>query len=78
MMRFESDSAQLIKIINSGSGPPELHGIVSNILACSAEFDFVCFVWIPRGKNTDADLLAEDALNASGRLVIVGALIVLN
>ncbi|KAF2609923.1 hypothetical protein F2Q70_00009639 [Brassica cretica] len=66
MMRFKSDSAQLIKIINSGSGPPELHGIVSNILACSAEFDFVCFVWIPRGKNTDADLLAEDALNASG------------
>lgn len=78
MLLFESDSAQLIKIINSGSGSPELRGIVSDILACIPEFHFVCFVWIPREKNTDADLLAKDALIASGLLAVDDALNVPN
>ncbi|XP_009118153.1 uncharacterized protein LOC103843204 [Brassica rapa] len=72
-LRFESDSAQLIKIVNSKSSVPELHGVVSDILACSLAFEFVCFVWIPRERNTIADLLAKDALIASVQCVVVGA-----
>lgn len=78
-LRFESDSAQLIKYLNSGSGSPELHGIVADVLLISLDFEFVCFVWIPRERNTVADLLAKDALIASGLLLEVdGALIVPN
>ncbi|KAG5388542.1 hypothetical protein IGI04_030083 [Brassica rapa subsp. trilocularis] len=73
-LRFESDSAQLIKIVNSKSSVPELHGVVSDILACSLAFEFVCFVWIPRERNTIADLLAKDALIASVQCVVVGVM----
>ena len=60
-------------IVNSKSSVTELHGVVSDILACSLAFDFVCFVWIPRERNTAADLLAKDALNASVQCVVDGA-----
>ena len=72
-LRFESDSAQLIKIVNSKSSVPELHGVVSDILACCLAFEFVCFVWIPRERNTIADLLAKNALIASVQCVVDGA-----
>lgn len=60
-LRFESDSAQLIKAINSGTGGVGLYGIVSYILAIAAEFEFVVFVWIPRERNIMADRLAKEA-----------------
>lgn len=69
---FESDSAQLIKIVNSGSGALDLHGVASDIISCIPAFVSVCFVWIPRERNTDADLLAKSALNAPGQFVVDG------
>lgn len=46
-IRCEADSQQLIKFINKGQPLPELYGIVLDILALAAEFDFTSFVWIP-------------------------------
>lgn len=67
-LRFESDSAQLVKTVNEETGTPELQ----DILDCISAFEFVSFVWIPRERNTMADLLAKDVLNALGHLVVVG------
>lgn len=72
-LRFESDSSQLIRL-----STPDLHRIVSDIVAFISDFEFVCFVWIPRERNTMADLLSKDALIASARLVAEDALIVPN
>lgn len=69
-LRCESDSAQLIKAINSNAPKPEIYGIVSDILELSCFFDVIVFSWIPRGKNSIADELAKlgllevEALNA--------------
>lgn len=59
---FESDSAQLIKALNSGSSLPDLYGVLSDILALLASFDSVLFVWISRERNVLADKLEKSAL----------------
>nr|VDD32295.1 unnamed protein product [Brassica oleracea] len=61
-VRFESDSTQLVKCINSVLEVAELHSISSDVLAIVAEFVRVSFVWIPREKNMIADCLAKNAL----------------
>ena len=61
-IRCESDSSQLIKALNATVEPPELYGIVSDIRIVCNFFDSVSFVWIPRGRNSNADRLAKQAL----------------
>lgn len=58
-LRCESDSAQLIKAINSNTPKPEIYGIVSDILELSSFFDVICFSWISRERNSIADELAK-------------------
>lgn len=77
-MRFESDSAQLIKCLNAGGNIAEICSVVSNILSLVADFEYVSFGWISRERNMIADNLAKDALNVIELLVVVDAFIVLN
>ena len=74
LVRFESDSALLIKCINLDSVFIELHSIVSDVLAFASEFQSVSFVWIPREKNMVADSLAKLALNFVDDVVVADAL----
>lgn len=74
-VRFKSDSAQLIKCINSELGIAELHSVTSDILAFAAKFDFISFVWISREKNLIADSLAKHALSLYEHLVVEVAFI---
>ncbi|KAL0664837.1 hypothetical protein Bca4012_101675 [Brassica carinata] len=60
-VRFESDSAHLIKCLKTEIEVAELHSIVSDILSIVAEFESVSFGWIPREKNMIADVLAKNA-----------------
>ncbi|KAL0653836.1 hypothetical protein Bca4012_096527 [Brassica carinata] len=62
-VRGESDSAQLIRCLNSGEVVPELHSVVSDILCFASYFHSCSFVWIPRENNSIADGLAKMALN---------------
>ncbi|KAL0843027.1 hypothetical protein Bca101_016272 [Brassica carinata] len=59
---FESDSAQIIKAINSRSTLPDLYGVLADIVSLVASFDSVYFVWISRERNALADKLAKSAL----------------
>lgn len=61
-LRFESDSTQLIKCINGEIVFAELLSVVADIRSFSAEFEFVSFIWIPREKNSVADLFAKNSL----------------
>ena len=74
-MRFESDSAQLIKFINGEEAPLELYGIVEDILSLSGAFEIVAFKWISRLKNMDADVIAKNALSLFEHGVVVDDLI---
>ena len=69
MVAFESDSAQLIRAINSGEGISELYGVIEDILSFASVFEFVSFSWISREKNVQADRLAKLALNAVENVV---------
>lgn len=62
-VRGKSDSAQLIRCLNSGDIVSELHSIVSDILYFASFFRSCSFVWIPRENNAIADGLAKMALN---------------
>lgn len=57
-----SDSATLIKAINSEETPPELYGIISDIESICRSFDQISFSWISRGQNNAADKLAKQCL----------------
>ncbi|XP_013713578.1 uncharacterized protein LOC106417299 [Brassica napus] len=59
---FQSDSAQLIKALNSMVEPTELYGIVADIRISCLHFEFSTFCWIPREKNSEDDRLAKQAL----------------
>ena len=59
---FESDSTQLVATLKPQSAPPELYGIVADILHCAVSFKFCSFIWIPRSRNSEADVLAKHAL----------------
>ena len=48
-----------MKALNSGASGAGLYGIVSDILTLGEDFEFVCFVWIPRERNVLADCLAN-------------------
>lgn len=78
VLRFESDSSQLIKIINNRDETAELHSVVADILSFAAEFDNVSFAWISRVNNSRADALAKHALNVSELPVVVDAFTVPN
>ena len=58
----KSDSAQLITSINTGFSPPEIYGIISDVLDLGFSFDVISFVWISRGKNKAADNVAKTCL----------------
>lgn len=75
---FESDSAQLIKTLNSGNIVPELYGVVADILSLVSTFEFVSFSWIPRERNIQADGLAIFALNVVGNVVVDEAVMASN
>ncbi|KAF3492493.1 hypothetical protein DY000_02056014 [Brassica cretica] len=77
-LRFESDSAQLIKSLIQSPPTPELHSIVADVLAFCDKFESVSFVWIPRLKNMVADGLAKEALFVVEPLVVVDAVNALN
>ncbi|XP_022569212.1 uncharacterized protein LOC111212078 [Brassica napus] len=62
-IRYESDSSQLIKALNSKTEPPEIYGIVSDIRIECMDFETSYFVWIPRERNVVADRLAKQALS---------------
>ena len=57
-----SDSATLIKAINSEETPPELYEIISDIESICRSFDQISFSWISRGQNNAADKLAKQCL----------------
>lgn len=61
-LHFLSDSASLIKAINSGDVPPELYGIISDIVSLCSSFVVTSFSWISREQNSAADLLAKQCL----------------
>ncbi|XP_018467418.1 uncharacterized protein LOC108839076 [Raphanus sativus] len=61
-IRIESDSAQLIKALNSTMDPPEIYGIITDIRIVCLAFESVSFSWIPRAGNSVADGLAKHAL----------------
>ncbi|KAF3527826.1 hypothetical protein DY000_02037319 [Brassica cretica] len=73
LVRFESDSAQLIKAITSKIGFSEIYSVVSDILELANVFEDVSFVWISRERNNHADSLAKGALNVPELLVGFGA-----
>lgn len=78
LVRFEADSAQLIKALNSGGDIPELYGVVSDILSLASMFKSACFVWIPRERNSFADTLAKEVLLVGGQSMVESTFIPLN
>lgn len=42
--------------------PPEIYGLVADILVLSSLLDAVYFSWIPRDKNNISDSVAKNAL----------------
>lgn len=61
-LRCETDSLQLVKAITAKKPPPDIYGIVSDIISLISEFELIQFRWIPREQNKDADVLAKQAL----------------
>lgn len=41
----------------------EIYGIVEDILLLSLDFDSVVFTWIPRLRNSEADMYAKQTLS---------------
>ena len=58
-----SDSQQLVKALNGGSPPLELHGIIYDISVLSLNFEEISFSFVKRENNFKADALAKAALN---------------
>lgn len=69
-VRFESDSAQLIKAINGRDSALELYGIVEDIQWMAKDFEIAVFVWISHLRNVVADVLAKNALNVFEQEVV--------
>ena len=69
-LRFESDSAQLIKSLTTGDPIAELISVISDIRNLAAEFESISFVWIPREKNVEADRLAKGVLSLYEPVVV--------
>lgn len=61
--RYESDSATLVKILNSKLQNSELYGIATDIFSLASYFELIFFVWIPRERNFVADGLAKYVLS---------------
>lgn len=70
-----SDSLQLITAINSKLPPLEIYGIAEDIQSLALAFDVVVFVWIPREKNVEVDMLAKSTLSLYEQEVVVENLI---
>ncbi|KAF3526316.1 14.7 kDa ribonuclease H-like protein [Brassica napus] len=73
-VQFESDSTQLIKSINKKSPTLEMYGIVEDIHILASAFDRVAFEWIPRKRNSEADMLAKNVLLLYKQEVVVADL----
>ncbi|KAL0685204.1 hypothetical protein Bca4012_052052 [Brassica carinata] len=69
-LRFESDSAQLIKSLTTGDPIAELISVVSDIRNLAAELESISFVWIPRERNVEADRLAKSVLSLYEPVVV--------
>lgn len=69
-LRFESDSAQLIKSLTTGDPIAELISVVPDIRNLAAEFESISFVWIPRERNVEADRLAKGVLSLYEPVVV--------
>lgn len=70
-VEFMSDSLQLITAINSKLPPLEIYGIAEDIQSLALAFDVVVFVWIPREKNVEVDMLAKSTLSLYEQEVVV-------
>ena len=57
-----SDSQVLISMIKAKETRPALYGILYDIYHFSTLFDSICFSFIPRLNNSEADLVAKSAL----------------
>ncbi|CAF2047828.1 unnamed protein product [Brassica napus] len=77
-LRFESDSSLLVNCLNQVVSIAEMHSIVADIIELSRRFASVAFVWIPRERNVEADMLAKRALNVAESLLVGNALIAPN
>ena len=62
-IRIESDSAVLIKALQTEASLAGLYGILTDILSVTSSFDFVSFKWISRDNNVVADTLAKQILS---------------
>ncbi|XP_048599618.1 uncharacterized protein LOC125579806 [Brassica napus] len=69
-IKMKSDSAQLIKCLNTGEHVAELHNVLSDILLLSSGLVPVSFAWLLREKNVEADTLAKCALNVVEPLLV--------
>ena len=62
-IRIESDSAVLIKALQTEASLAGLYGILTDILSVTSSFDFVSFKWISRDNNVVAETLAKQSLS---------------
>lgn len=69
-IKMKSDSAQLIKCLNTGEHVAELHNVLSDILLLSSGLVPVSFAWLLREKNVEADTLPKCALNVVEPLLV--------
>ncbi|KAF2540833.1 hypothetical protein F2Q68_00029855 [Brassica cretica] len=60
---IESDSAVLIKALQTKASLAGLYGILIDIISVTSSFDFVSFKWISRDNNVVADTLAKQILS---------------
>lgn len=57
-LRLASDSAVIINAINTKKAPPEIYGLIKDILAISSSCS-LCFVFTPRVENRVANRLSK-------------------
>ena len=69
LIKVESDSAVLIKAIQTRSSLAGLYGILSDTSVIASSFEFISFRWISRDKNVVADSLAKHILSVEIDLI---------
>ena len=47
---------------------PDLKALINQAMAVAAKFDRISYAWIPRAENSDADRLANEAMDAAAEL----------
>ncbi|CAL9232003.1 unnamed protein product [Arabidopsis halleri] len=61
-LSLKTDSQVLAKAISSKCTVVEVHGVISDIFLCIAQFKGFTCSFIPRAANVDADSLAKASL----------------